>query len=103
MNDALRISEQHGAVCFDVRVAPRASRAAITGVHAGALKLSLTAPPVDGAANAALIELLADALAVPRRAVRIARGEHGRNKTVCVEGTSAHAVRALVPRAPASG
>jgi uncharacterized protein len=98
MSDALRVTELHGTVCFEVRVAPRASRAAISGTHAGALKLSLTAPPVEGAANAALIELLADALAVPKRAVRITRGQRGRNKTVCVEGVSADAVRALVPR-----
>ena len=94
--DELVLREQDGAVCFEVRVAPRAARAAIAGVHAGALKLSLTAPPVDGAANAALIELLADALSVPRRAVRIVRGERGRTKTVCVEGVPADAVRALI-------
>jgi uncharacterized protein len=98
MSDELRVHEQNGAACFDVRVAPRAARAAIIGVHAGALKLSLTAPPVDGAANSALIELLADALAVPKRAVRIVRGERGRRKTVCVAGVSGDAVRALAAR-----
>jgi hypothetical protein len=103
MSAALRVTEQGGEVCFEVRVAPRASRAAIAGVRGGALKLSLTAPPVDGAANAALIELLADALSVPRRAVRIARGARGKNKTVCVEGITADAVRALVPAAPGPG
>lgn len=98
MTGELVLREQDGAVCFEVRVAPRAARAAIVGVHAGALKLSLTAPPVDGAANAALIELLAEALSVPRRAVRIVRGERGRHKTVCVDGVHADAVRALTAR-----
>ena len=74
----LAAREVDGAVRFSVRVTPRASRAAITGVHAGALKVSLTAPPVEGAANAALIELLADALGVAKRAVRIEHGDHGR-------------------------
>jgi uncharacterized protein (TIGR00251 family) len=101
MSEPLRLREQDGTVCFEVRVAPRAARAAIAGVHAGALKLSLTAPPVDGAANAALIELLAEALSVPKRAVWIERGERGRTKTVCVRGVTADAVRALAEAKPA--
>ena len=92
----LLVRQQGDSVCFDVRVSPRASRAAIAGVHAGALKVSLTAAPVDGAANAALIELLAKRLGVPRRALRIARGEHARNKSICVEGSSADTVRAAL-------
>jgi uncharacterized protein (TIGR00251 family) len=88
----LVLREQNGGVCFEVKVAPRASRAALSGVHAGALKASLTAPPVDGAANAALLELLAERLNVPRRALRIVRGEHARLKTVCVEGLTLAAV-----------
>ncbi len=91
--DELSLREQDGAVCFEVRVAPRASRDGLGGVHDGALKLSLTAAPVDGAANAALIALLAKALGVPKRAVRIVRGEHARNKSVRVEGVSLAAVR----------
>jgi uncharacterized protein (TIGR00251 family) len=81
-----------------VRVSPRAARAAIVGLHAGALKVSLTAAPVDGAANAALIELLADALDVPKRAVRIEHGDHNRQKTIAIEGITAAQLRALVPR-----
>ena len=97
--DELALREQDGALCFDVRVAPRAARAAIIGVHAGALKLSLTAPPVDGAANAALIELLADALRLPRRALRIASGAHSRTKRVCVQGLAADELRAALEAA----
>jgi uncharacterized protein (TIGR00251 family) len=98
MNDELELREADGAVRFAVRVTPRASRAAITGVHAGALKVSLTAPPVEGAANAALIELLADALDVPKRAVRIEHGDHNRQKTISIEGITAAQLRALVAR-----
>ena len=94
--DELRLHEQNGEVCFDVKVAPRASRSAINGVHAGALKLSVTAAPVDGEGNAALIELLAKRLEVPKRALRIVRGEHQRQKTVCVAGVSPDRVRALL-------
>lgn len=93
--EELQAREVDGVVRFAVRVTPRASRAAITGVHAGALKVSLTAPPVEGAANAALIELLADALRVPKRAVRIEHGDHNRQKTVAVEGITLAAVHAL--------
>lgn len=71
---ALRVTEVHGRVRFDVRVAPRASREAIVGEHDGALKVALTAPPVDGAANAALVALIAGALGVPKRAVTLVRG-----------------------------
>ena len=83
-------------MCFDVKVAPRASRNAVTGVHAGALKLSVTAAPVDGAGNDALIALLAERLSLPKRALRIVRGERQRNKTVCVEGLPADRLRALL-------
>jgi uncharacterized protein len=92
----LALREQDGAVTFEVRVTPRASRAAVTGVHGGALKLSLTSPPVDGAANEALIALLSLRLGVPKRAVRIMRGEHHRHKTVSVEGVSAAQARAAL-------
>ena len=95
-SDELRLHEQDGAVCFDVKVAPRASRSAILGVHAGALKLSVTAAPVDGAGNTALIELLAEQLDVPKRALRIVRGEHQRSKTVCVQGVALAELRAVL-------
>lgn len=73
---------------FRVRVSPRASRDAIGGAHDGALKVSLTAPPVDGAANAALVKLLAKRLRVAKSAVRITSGETGRSKRVEVDGVT---------------
>jgi uncharacterized protein len=92
----LVVHEESGVVRFAVRVSPRASREAFAGVHDGALKVSLTAPPVEGAANAALVALFAKALGVPKRAVRIVAGESSRTKRVEVEGVSADRVRALV-------
>lgn len=89
------VREKDGAVSFAVRVSPRASRDAISGVHDGALKVALKAPPVEGAANAALIALLAKRLGVPKRAVRITSGESSRNKRVEVEGVDVSKIRAL--------
>lgn len=83
------------AARFRVRVAPRSSKNAFRGEHDGALKVALTAAPVDGAANAALVELLAEALGVPKRNVRIAAGETAREKWIEVEGASAEQVRGL--------
>jgi uncharacterized protein YggU (UPF0235/DUF167 family) len=60
--------------------------------------VALTAPPVDGAANAALVAFLADALGVPQRAVTVVRGATGRNKQVRVEGVGPEAILALLRR-----
>ncbi|MFZ3331544.1 MAG: DUF167 domain-containing protein [Candidatus Acidiferrales bacterium] len=76
------------AVAFRVRVQPRASRDAIAGEHGGALKVRLTAPPVEGRANNALCRLLAEHLNVPVSAVRIVAGEHSRNKRVSIAGVT---------------
>ena len=92
---ALLISERDGALRFAVRVQPRSSRSAVEGVHGGALKVRLTAPPVDGAANEALVALLADELGVPRRSVRIVGGETSRTKIVEVRGIAAAVVERL--------
>jgi uncharacterized protein (TIGR00251 family) len=67
-----------------VRVQPRSSRDRIVGRHGNALKVQLTAPPVDGAANAALVDLLAEWLGVPRRSVAVTAGQRGRDKTVSI-------------------
>ena len=96
---ALAISVRSGAVRFLVRVQPRSSRNAVDGVHGDALKIRLTAPPVEGAANDALVALLADELGVPRRSIRIVSGETGRNKLVEVDGIAAEAVERLASRA----
>jgi uncharacterized protein len=76
-------------VLLAVRVVPRAARAGLAGTRENALLVRLHAAPVDGAANAELIEVLADALGVPRRALSIAVGERSRRKTVLIRGLSA--------------
>jgi uncharacterized protein (TIGR00251 family) len=93
---AFIVTERDGSVTFEVRVVPRASRTAIVGVHGTALKISLSAPPVDGAANDALIAILAKALGVDRRSVGIVRGGHGRQKLVRIAGATVEQVRALL-------
>jgi len=89
----LRIREQDGAITFEVRVAPRASRNRVVGIQDGALKVALTAPPVDGAANEALKKLLAKALGVAKSDVEILRGDRARIKVLRVQGVSANDVR----------
>jgi uncharacterized protein len=71
---------------LDVRVIPRAPRTLVDGMRGGAILVRLAAPPVDGAANEALIAFLSDALALPRRSIRIVSGEKSRDKTVAIAG-----------------
>lgn len=84
-----------GAVRFAVRVQPRASRTEVAGMHGSALKVRLQAPPVEGAANEALVAFLADSLGVPRRNVSVVAGPASRSKVVEVMGGDPEAVRAL--------
>lgn len=92
------VESRPGAVRFHVRVQPRASRNEIAGVLGDALKIRLQAPPVDGAANEALVTFLADELGVPRRGVRIVAGSTSRSKVVEVDGIAASAVDRLLAR-----
>lgn len=91
----LPVEDAHGRARFRVRVVPRASRTEVAGEHAGALRVRLAAPPVDGKANAALIRFLSSALSVPRAEIRIVRGESSRSKTVEVDAPPADVRRAL--------
>jgi len=85
---------------FRVRLQPRASRNEIVGVLDGTLRVRLHAPPVDGAANEALVAFLADRLAVARRGVRIVSGGASRTKTIEVEGVTPSAVERLADDSP---
>ncbi len=80
------IQESVKGITFAVKVHPRAHRNAITGTVGDAVKLALTAPPVEGKANQAVIEFLADLFAIPRSSVTIASGETSRNKVVRISG-----------------
>lgn len=77
---------------FAVRVQPRASRNAVIGEMGVALKIALTAPPVEGKANDACVDFLANLLKVPRSSVTIASGESSRNKVVRIAGMRASEV-----------
>jgi uncharacterized protein len=78
---------------FTVKVYPRARKKAITGELGGALKVSLTTPPIDGKANAACIDFFAKLLKVPRSSVTIACGQTSRQKVIRVSGLSAEELR----------
>lgn len=90
----LALTADAGGVTLAVRVQPRSSREAVEGTREGALRVALTAPPVEGEANAALVALLARALGVSRRDVALVAGASGRSKRVRVAGLSADEVRA---------
>jgi uncharacterized protein len=83
------IRDTPAGATFQVKVHPRARKNAITGVVGDALKLALTAPPVEGRANEACIAYLAEFLNVPRSSVTIAAGETNRQKLIRVAGLSA--------------
>jgi uncharacterized protein (TIGR00251 family) len=79
-----------------VRVTPRARKDVLAGEREGALLVRLAAPPVEGAANAALVKLLGGKVGLPPSAVRIASGSRGRNKSVLLVGMDVARVRALL-------
>lgn len=80
------IRAEADGVCIDILVQPRASRAKIGPMHDGRIKIAVTAPPVEGAANKAVVDLLARRLKRPRRDVTVIRGVGSRRKTVRVAG-----------------
>jgi uncharacterized protein (TIGR00251 family) len=85
---------------FAVKVHPHAKKNAVTGELGDALKLSLTAPAVDGLANRACIEFLANLLKVPRSSVTIASGQTSRRKVIRVAGLAAEEVRKALVTSP---
>ena len=84
-----------GAV-LNLRIVPRAAKNAIQGEHGDALKIRLCAPPVEGAANAALVEFLSDTFSLPRAQVQLLSGATSRNKRVLLSGCSTAVVRSIL-------
>ncbi|HHV16312.1 MAG TPA: YggU family protein [Gelria sp.] len=84
----LNIQEFVGGLRIEVKVQPRSSSNQIAGEHDGALKVKLTAPPVEGEANQALIKFLARSLKISRKNVVLIRGETARNKLIEIKGLS---------------
>ena len=87
------IRESNSGVTFAVKLHPRAKSNAVTGEVGDALKVSLTAPPIDGKANTACVEFFAKLLKVPRSSVTIASGQTSRAKVMRIAGLSAEELR----------
>lgn len=90
---ALDLRESEAGLTLRVRVQPRASRDALSGERDGALVVRLTAPPVEGAANEALVRFLGKTLGVAPSAVRVVSGATGRHKVVSIAGLDVAAAR----------
>lgn len=97
--EALDIRSEGKGCLLRVKVTPRGSANAVLGVAEGALRLRLTAPPVEGAANAAARDFLAELLGLPRRDVELARGQTNRAKVFRIEGLEPSALRARLETA----
>lgn len=85
----IAINDHPLGATFPVRIQPRAVRTAITGTVGDALKLTLSAPPIDGRANVELGEFFAQVFSVPRSAVQVLTGERSRNKVIRIAGRTA--------------
>lgn len=96
----LPITDTRDGARFAVRVTPRARRTALTGVSGdgpdAALKIALHAPPVEGRANAALVEFLADLLHLRRSDIEIAGGAHSRTKLVLIRNHTAAEISSII-------
>ena len=88
MTNTLHIRETKDGLSFDIHVNPHASRAQITGIQEGLLKVKVTAPPVEGAANEACVEMLAKKLGLRKSQLKISAGVRGRKKTILVSDIS---------------
>jgi uncharacterized protein (TIGR00251 family) len=82
----LTVTESADGVRFDARVTPRASKNAIEGIREGRLVIRVTAPPVDAAANVAVIALLSETLGMAKRQISLVAGERSRTKSIVVTG-----------------
>ena len=92
----IQFSEDSRGLTFTVRIVPRASRSEITGEQSGALRVSIAAAPVEGAANQELIKLLAKTFKLPQKAVEIVSGAASKNKIVRIQGADATRLQQLV-------
>lgn len=90
------IGEKNGTTVLRVRVQPRASRNAASIDAQGRVRVALTAPPLEGAANKALIDFVAQWLDIPRRQIQIDSGDRAREKALAIAGISAEDIRARI-------
>ena len=90
------LREEADGVSFEVRVQPRSSKTEISGIQDGILRVRLTSPPVDGAANRQCIELLSRKMKIPKRAIRIASGASARRKRLKVLGLGVEEMKSIL-------
>jgi len=88
------LQQRSDGVCVMLRVQPRASRSELGGVIGNELKLKVTAPPVDSAANEAVLDFMAEILDLPRNAIQLLRGQTSRHKQILIRGASLDEVKA---------
>jgi len=88
------IESINGGVKLHLFIQPKSSKNEIVGLHDGKLKIKVTAPPVDGKANAELVDFLSDFFDLPKRNIEITKGDTGRNKTVIITGTTREIIEA---------
>jgi uncharacterized protein len=94
------LTVQPGFVLLSLKVQPRSSKNAIAGPLGQELRVTLTSPPVDNAANQDLVRFLADQLNCPRNRIEIVRGQHSRHKQVRITGIPAQTVLQLLVPSP---
>ena len=88
------LQQRSGGVCLSLKVQPRASRNEIAGPIGNALKIKVTAPPVDSAANEAVLELIAETLGCARNQLELLRGATSRHKKILVRGLTSAQIEA---------
>lgn len=86
--DTIPFTRTRDGICIEVKVEPRSSKKGLGGVLGNKLKVKLTAPPVEGAANEQLVEVLAEAFGIKKSAIKIIRGQSSKNKVVELSGLS---------------
>jgi uncharacterized protein (TIGR00251 family) len=92
------LSSMTSSVRINVYVQPRASKTAVAGEHDGAIRIRLAAPPVDGAANAALVEFIAERLRIAKSRVRVVAGQTSRRKVIEIDDVNLEAVNAALQK-----
>ncbi len=90
------IGEITDGVVFNIRVIPRSSRCELVGIQGDALKIKITAPPVEGAANEECIRFLSDIFSIRRSQIRIVAGHQSKNKRVAISGIKKEAVEGIL-------
>jgi uncharacterized protein (TIGR00251 family) len=91
------IKETEHGVIFHIHVVPRSAKCEVAGIQGDALKLRITAPPVEGQANTECIRFLSDILGVRKKQVTILSGHKSKKKTVAIEGVRRKDIESLIP------